>query len=260
VANKSNKLVVILFVVLIMAVMLIAFLLGRLGSMKEQPAVASTQQAEAMPSGKMKSAGPVHDVKPQVEHRQEENLFTDNAPLGGKIIEKNGHIFIIAQGEPDSEKPSTPAVKPTMSEPTRSVAPLPDQSKEIRGKVQDYLNKIGTLQSGPIGVSPDRFSESLAAGIANGNLDEFDKLVSEVKRVQDEAKAIQPPEPCRELHEEFLGIIGESREMLEEVRTALNANDITQLKVIESKAQVLQNKAQAIDGLMEKIRRQYGAL
>jgi hypothetical protein len=244
-----------------MAVMVIAFLLGRLESMKEQPAVTSTQQAEAMPSEKMKTADSVvHVEKPQVERQQEENLFTDNAPRGGKIIEKNGHIFIIAQGEPDSERPSTPAVKSTTSEPTRSVAPSPDQSGEIRGKVQDYLNKIRTFQSGPVGVSPEKFSESLAEGIAKGNLDEFDKLVSEVKRVQDEANAIQPPEPCRELHEKLLEVIGESREMLEEVRTALNVNDISQLKVIGSKAQVLQSKAQTVDGLMEKIRRQYGTL
>jgi hypothetical protein len=262
-AEKSNRLVVVLGIGLMMALLVIAFLLGRLWLLPEtpgssaatgDPVATSTPPTDGLAADAAGRSGP---GQLRVEHREGGIFITNDAPKDGAITEKDGQIWIAAKGQPQPEPDVAPAGSP--AGPASAVQPKAPSGVDVRQQVLAYLNQVDALQTGPLGINPRKFSESMAMGIANGKLDDFDKLIEDVDGVEEQLSALDPPDPCQQLHVKLVEVTKESREMLAEIRESLTHRNTTRLQLINTRAQALQAKIQVVEGLQEQIRRQYAA-
>ena len=216
---------------------------------------AGPEAAEAKPA----PAGPLDpDERYRIQQSDGGVLLTNQPGSGGTIQEKDGQILLSAKGEPGPEPTATPARDPA-SGAAPSPAPAADPEAALRTEVRDYLTKVATLQAGPAGVNPRNYADGLVDGLAKGDRSGFDELMDQVERVRDEARAIDPPGPCREHHELLVSITEQSVELMEELIEALSRNDTTKLQFMTGKSKTLQDQTKRLEQLEQQLRQRYQA-
>ncbi len=116
-----------------------------------------------------------------------------------------------------------------------------------------YFLRIDTIHSRSGAGDPTTFAMGLIKAGLGGSTAGFDQLIADTQRVEKDIRAVTPPPSCEGYHEASLVALSESREILEEMKTAFAERDFSRLNTIAEQASNLQVKANALQDMREQI-------
>jgi hypothetical protein len=245
--ESSNRgVIVVLASSLGVALLVIAFLLGRLWNQDEHagspPAVPELEPPSSAAEAKPLAASPTtpgpEEAAPvfqPVDPRQASVVRIDRRP-DGRIVLSNT----------ESAEPAEPSERSAVPK----QAPMPDTTDAVR----EYLLQVDRIQSTEGADDPNAFAMQLIKAGLGGASSGFDRLIDDTKRMETEMKSLTPPPSCQRYHEASLQGVVESRKMLEDLKAAITKRDIAQLTTIAREAGRLQEQADAIKAMEKEIR------
>jgi hypothetical protein len=153
-----------------------------------------------------------------------------------------------------------PAVFPGPgSEIAPNSAPEPPRSSAAaeRQQIASYFARIERLEDVGTG-DPQAFANSMLQSMTSGDFSGFDDLLSKAESQRQRLVSITPPRACREHHRLALALSGDSVAMLERLKTALGKGDTTALLAMASQGRTLETQATQLKSMGEEIKRQAG--
>lgn len=172
------------------------------------------------------------------------------------------------RGAPDAETRVGLAPRAGASEPTSSpvivAAPLPrlEPSRAAAGDAaaaaRDYFARMGAIQTFASTNDTGEFANKLLLGTMNGDMSGFDDLLRVMQLGTERARAIMPPACCVEYHQRLLGMLQDSTQLLDRLKTAIKGGDTGALTALTASASSLQSRADALDSEARRIKTQLG--
>jgi len=241
--RNQQKLVIALASALGLAVVAIAFLLGRMSS--PPPAVVTV----AVPT---QSAGAPQPQSAPAAAPSQAPIAGDAPPAGAPlpVAEPTGLALKIPETLPFAAPP-LPTTTTTATAP-RSAAPA-DQPQ-----IAAYFGQVDRLEDMGGGSDPQSFANTLVQSMSSGDFSGFDDLLAKARAQRQRLQAIAPPKACVEHHRLALALSGDSVAMLERVKAAMVKGDTTALLSISTDAKALETQANQLKSLSESIKRQAG--
>jgi hypothetical protein len=172
------------------------------------------------------------------------------------------------RGAPDAETrvgfaPRAGASEPTIS-PVIVAAPLPplEPSRAAAGDAaaaaRDYFTRMGAIQTFASTNDTGEFANKLLLGTMNGDMSGFDDLLHVMQLGTERARAITPPACCVEYHQRLLGMLADSTQLLDRLKTAIKGGDTGALTALTASASSLQSRADALDSEARRIKTRLG--
>jgi hypothetical protein len=251
--NPSSKALIFLASGLGVALLVIAFLVGR-ESARSIPADAEAVadplpptpklEPEAEPDRRDETTG----TRDFWRDRDEEYAYADDhwGDAGGIDQTPEGRIVLSNtrtedEGKRDSADP--PAVV------KQDVA-----RADGRAAVTAYFQQIDLIRSNAGAGDPNSFAMDMIKAGMGGATSGFDRLIADTDTMIQEIKRMTPPPSCMVYHQANLGALEEARAMLEGLKVAISTQDVQTLGPLAQQAANLQNKAESLKVLQEQIR------
>ncbi len=233
--RSNQRLVIGLAGALGLALLAIAFLLGRISAKPAVVAVATPPAAMA--------AAPSESVAilPSPVAAISE---ASNAPLP---VPEPTHSWALGR-EIASTVTAIAAPAPTLPR----LAPSADQPQ-----IAAYFNQVDRIEDMGAG-DPQGFATSMVQSMSSGDFSGFDELLSKARAQRQRLQSISPPRACVEHHRLALTLSGDSVAMLERLKAALLKNDPTALMAIATEGKTLETQANQLKSMGESIKRQAG--
>lgn len=225
---------------LVVALLVIAFLLGRESRAPEPVAPAAPVVAPPVSADEPAE----HDPAPVREEpaEQREIAVEDD----GTRLEQRGGELIISNTERDDRAAEAPA-------PVREAAPSGD-----RAALSAYLDQLDDLEAGPTTDNPQQFAQQLASSAMSGDTSQLDSLAKDIARAEAKARALSPPSEASAFHSQVIAQLAESREMIERLSDAFAAKDPNALTSLVDRAKTLEDRAREIESTKKDLERRAG--
>lgn len=245
--STHRTLVIALGTALGAALLVIAFLLGReSGRQAEVPATANPPMradadeltSSAAPSEREARRWPAWaDLE---EWQDEEPAVPTTATQAGnvRLEERPDGTLVLSNRTPI---PTPPSATPTPA------AGAPGH------EITDYFIQMDVIRSQSGAGDPNAFAMDLIKAAMGGSTAGFDQLIDDTSRMEAAARQVTPPPDCEAFHQENLAALAESREVLSDMKAALERGDIGELTTIARRAGSLQARAQALQETRKRI-------
>lgn len=243
--NKQNVLITGLAIALVVALVVIAYLLGQRsgehrGSVLHAATVMETPEsaAPALPTPAAAAASPTPSPEPSkleiVEgFGGEEPSAAPSQASGPEATERierreNGEIVIRSAGTGATDKID----------------------------IKSYFQRVAEIQVGGTDTAgfAESFMERLKTSVTTGDLSPIDELIKNVDKSTRAFKQLEPPEACAEYHQKALESLSETRALLKDLRTGIAAKDMSLLGSLAGQAQQLQTKADELTALEKALK------
>jgi hypothetical protein len=229
--KNDTRLVVALSSALGLALLVIAFLLGRL--LATPAAVTITA-----PPSNITASEPIPPAPA-------------TAPASLAAVTENGDLPIPVTERADFPGPATEIAQNSAAEAPRSSAAAE------RPQITSYFAQIERLSDMGAG-DPQAFANSMLQSVTSGDFSGFDDLLSKARSQRQRLLSVTPPPACREYHRLALTLSGDSVAMLERLRTALGKGDTTALMTMATEGRTLEIQANQLKSMGEGIKQQAG--
>jgi hypothetical protein len=246
--NKQNALIAGLAIALVLALVVIAYLLGqRAAESRSSPAALQATAAvdppqpgagapSPLPSSAVASPAPSPEPS-KLEVVEgfggEEPSAAPAQPAGPEATERierreNGEIVIRSAGTGDTDKID----------------------------IKSYFQRVAEIQVGGTDTAgfAEAFMERLKTSVTTGDLSPIDELIKNVDKSTRAFKQLDPPEACAEYHQKALESLSETRALLKDLRTGIGAKDMSLLGTLAGQAQQLQAKADELTALEKALK------
>ncbi len=231
--RNNQRLVIALASALGLALLVIAFLLGRVST----PPAVVTVAAPAAAANAAQPAASVEGQPAQAEVGVEVGAAA-TAPLAATPSLVDAPV-------------SAPVALPATPSSSRAMA-SPDQAQ-----IAAYFNQVDRI--GDMGGGdPQAFATSMIQSMSSGDFSGFDDLLAKARTQRQRLQAISPPRACVEHHRLALALSSDSVAMLERLKAALMKGDSTALLAMASEGKTLEAQANQLKTMGETIRRQAG--
>lgn len=237
--RNTRRLVIALASALGVALLAIAFLIGRISA---KPAVITLA---APPSGVALAAS--ESVPP--------------APASVAPTAENS-LALIPPGEPGGsstsgrEMASTTEVAAFLA-PLSTTSPIRPTVSGDQPQIAAYFNQVDRIEDMGAG-DPQAFATSMVQSMSSGDFSGFDDLLSKARTQRQRLQAISPPRACVEHHRLALTLSADSVAMLERLKAALMKGDSTALLGIATDGKTLETQANQLKAMGERVKRQAG--
>jgi len=246
--NPNSKLVFALAAALGVALLVIAFLVGR-----ESARIA---QDDARPVGN--ALPPVSRLGVEVPsepgaapdpggERNEDYAYADVHWGSIEGVHRRPDGTIVLSNTRNDDEVRSVSVDPPSIRPEATPGNAGDA-------VAEYFQQTALIRSNAGAGDPNTFAMDLIKAGMGGATSGFDRLISDTDRMMQEFELVTPPPSCRLYHEASLESLEDAREMLEGMKVAITTRNIQSLGVIAQQAAELQAKAEALKDLQEEIR------
>lgn len=228
--GANRKVVIALGGALGLALLAIAFLLGRLTAAPAASSLAAPQVATSAPvtSGAAEPATAPASSAPETSETASSSI---PSPILGAFTAES--------------TPSTAA--------NAAAASVPAE----RAQIAAYFAQVDRLEDMGAG-DPQAFASSMMQSLSSGDFSGFDELLAKARNQKQRLQATTPPAACVEHHRLALALSGESVTMLEQLKAALMKGDSMALMGIASEGRTLETRANQLKALAEKIKRGAG--
>jgi hypothetical protein len=231
------------------AILVIAFLLGR-ESARNAPDdvhVVGNQLLPVAPA-EPEMAHETKTARDPWQERDEEYAYADAhfRSIEGVDQRPDGTIVLSnIRDDPEAKSDSVEATSAVEPDATRG---------DARNAVAEYFRQVDLIRSPAGAGDPNTFAMDLIKAGMGGATSGFDRLISDIDRMTQELEHVTPPPSCMVYHQANLASLEESRAMLEGLKHAITARDISALGMIAQQAANLQARAEALKVLEEQIR------
>jgi hypothetical protein len=229
--RNQQRLVIGLAAALGLALLAIAFLLGRISA---KPAVV-VNPAPVVDSPRL---DPPSNETPAPSDAGDEAALTAPAPA----VEPS------TAAAPFRESVPPPVPAPSLGHPALSA----DQQQ-----IAAYFNQVDRIEDMGAG-DPQAFAASMVQSMSSGDFSGFDDLLAKARAQRQRLQTIAPPRACVEHHRLALSLSADSVTMLERLKAALVKGDSTALMTIATEGKALETQTNRLKALADSIRRQAG--
>lgn len=229
--RNNQRLVIALASALGLALLGIAFLLGRITA---KPAVVTVVAPPAVAA-----AAPPESV-PSLD-----GSVAASPETGGERI-----------AEPPAFGAPGPEIGPAPLSVSTPLVPHAAPSAD-REQIAAYFNQVDRLEDMGAG-DPQAFATSLVQSMSSGDFSGFDDLLAKARTQRQRLQAIAPPRACVEHHRLALALSADSVAMLEKLKAALMKGDTTALLTISTEGKTLETQTSQLKSMGESIKRQAG--
>ena len=250
-------LVFVLCAGLVCSLLGLAYMLGRESGRTTAPAADPPQVARGAPSAPASEPSSLPTVSaPAVTLTaapapvREPRATSASVPPARPVVTRDVPSAPVRTGE---IQPRTSVVV----NPRRAATPAAVDAAE-REAVVAYFARVDNVQPGSFSGSPEEMAQEILNGAASGDLSGIDRMLSQARAAETAARAITPPAPCREIHQESLHILHESVQMLEALRGALANGDVARLQSFQSHAAAMKTRTETLERKQQAIRARYG--
>ena len=235
--RNSQRLVALLGGALACALLVIAFLLGRMSGTPVAPAQAAGSEPASMP------------MRPDIGEGPAEAAPSPPAAAGAA---KDGTLLPSASPFTFSgvERSPSPASLPATSRP--GLPASPDQQQVVA--YFDQIERLGDLGGG----DPQAFAATLLQSVSSGDFSGFDSLAAQARTQRDHLRSLSPPPACREHHRLAQALATDSVVMLDRLRAAISKGDTTALMEMAAEGRTLEAQANQLKAMGEAIKQRAG--
>jgi hypothetical protein len=228
---------------LVLALLVIAFLLGRESartSADPEP-LAETESAfpPIVPPAKKEAPEPGPDWRAlDWEEPPADAANQTGAEMAERIERQADGTFLLTNSRGEREVPTEPQ---------------DPQAAQSAGTVSAYFRQVDAIRSEQGAGDPNAFAMGLIkAGLA-GSTSGFDQLIDDTARMEQELKQIRPAPGCEEYHQASIDALAEGHELLDDLKTAIANRDIQGLTTMARRAGELEAKAKSMDSMRAQI-------
>lgn len=126
-----------------------------------------------------------------------------------------------------------------------------------RDRIAAYFREVDRLEDMGAG-DPQAFAKSLMESVTSGDFSGFDALVAKARAQQERLRSIAPPSACVEHHRLASALAGDSTALMERLKAALMKGDAAGLMAMSSEGRTLETRAEELRALAATIRREAG--
>lgn len=236
--SGHQRLVIALASGLGVALLAIAFLLGRMSS---SPAVV-TVTAPATTSASTSTT----TTNPTLPTPASPPIDVPSAPPEGEAPP--------ATVSPASIQPLTNGVPaPSSAAPLPLAHPLSADQQQIAA----YFNQVDRIEDMGAG-DPQTYAASMVQAMSSGDFSGFDDLLAKARAQRQRLQSISPPRACVEHHRLALSLSADSVAMLERLKAALIKGDATALMTVATEGKTLETQTSQLKAMADAIKRQAG--
>jgi hypothetical protein len=233
--SREKQLTIGLAGALACALLVIAFLLGRVSAPRPEPA----------------------PMAPPAQRAEEPAIATTTPAQTASAPLSALEPVTAPTPEPKSSGPETAFSVPPPAEPAPQSSPARAPASSERELTAAYFNQVDRLEDFGAG-DPQAFAASLMDSVSTGDFTKFDELLARSRTQRDRLKTVTPPRSCAEHHKKALALSGDSVTMMERLRAALIKGDTTALLTMATEARTLEAEANRLKAMGEAIKRQQG--
>jgi len=202
-------------------------------------------------------------------------VVTVAAPPAGVVLAPSESVPPLpasAAATPEASNPPLPAIEPTGAwTPSREIAAttaptmvattapaVPHLSPPAdQPQIAAYFSQVDRIEDMGAG-DPQAFATSMVQSMSSGDFSGFDDLLTRARTQRQRLQSISPPRACIEHHRLALTLSGDSVAMLERLKAALVKGDSTALLTIATEGKTLETQANQLKTMGESIKRQAG--
>lgn len=235
-----QKIVAALSGALVLALVVIAYLLGQRSAPPAAPAgappapLAATREPPPPPEPR---AAPSPSPPPAPVDPREVRVITNEA---GEVLIANGR----SASPPPAE--AAPAPPPPRTETVVPAGAAPS--------VEAYFERMDALQAGPADGDAKSFSQELISSMLRNDYSGFDRLAEDLDRAEQQARGVKPPTSCAEYHNRLIEYLGESRQLMTGMRDAIRTKNLDALNDLSARASKLQDQVRSLKDLEKSLR------
>ncbi len=152
--------------------------------------------------------------------------------------------------------PSAPILSEVSSRP--SASPGAVDGTADKQAVARYFSEVDRLQNVDVD-NPEATATALIGAATSGDSSGLRQLVSQARDAEQKIRAITPPPPCAHYHEQLLGMLAESRSMLQRLEQGIGGGDLESLPALVSQANTAKSRSERLAGEARELKRRYGA-
>jgi hypothetical protein len=228
----ERRLVIGLGAALAVALLAIAFLLGR-ESRRANPAVVAP------------TAGPT--AEPPL-------LSPTGVPAAAPDTVPPTPIAVMSEEGAPSPSAVPPAAAPA------PVETLPATEDPVRAEVARYFAEVEALQQASKGWSgdPNAAAQQILRQATSGDMSGFKSLADANRRLAEQLRAVSVPEPCALHHQRTLEVLDAATGLVDKMPAAVQSGDVAALGAVTTQGQDLERRTREVDALGLAVKKRYG--
>jgi hypothetical protein len=145
-------------------------------------------------------------------------------------------------------EPQAPVYQPQVQFETRPGPHEPD----TKSAIVLYFAKMDAIHVEGSG-DPETFAQGILDGIERGDMAGIDSLVANAKSALAQATAMQPPPRCAEYHRRMIEALSEAAVEVAKIRDAIKTSDANALTAIAPQLQTTKQKIYALDQMKKQL-------
>ena len=166
---------------------------------------------------------------------------------------------------PKLAPPVSPTVAPrtgAASAPIRftsgaSASPGPADSAADKQAVARYFDQVDRLQNVDVD-NPEASASALIGAATSGDTSGLQQLVAQARDTEQKVRAITPPPPCAQYHQQLLSMLGESHSMLQRLEQGIGGGGLDSLPALVSQANAAKSRSEKLADQARELKRRYG--
>lgn len=232
---KINKnLFIALCAALFLAVVIIAFLVGRQSAPQKQPSDINPRATSLPQTGSSENI----PVKPP-----------QYSGVSGNQAGGTGNF-------PQTANANKPQSSQTMAASAELAQTTDTSEKEAVKNYFRQMDSIGTIEM--ISGNSQELAGQMVQNALNQDYSGIDEIIQKCRRVKSMAEAVTAPAPCAEFHAQIIESINESSAMYSDFKNYFQRKDESMLKSLSERANRLNLKVTMLDSMQKSIKSKYG--
>ncbi len=151
----------------------------------------------------------------------------------------------------------TPAL-PAAGEPT-TPGDLAAATDPVAAAVARYLADVDQIQPANLNGSPESVAAEMAGSLARGDTSGLDAMIRQTESARERLAAVRPPAPCAAHYEKSLESLEDALGMLRALKSSMQSSDpVAGLAAVSARASILQTRAEALQNEDRALRLRYG--
>lgn len=133
----------------------------------------------------------------------------------------------------------------------------PTADPATRAQVAAYFREMDNIQPGQLSGDPQSMAQEMLQGAMSGDTRQLDDMIRKAEASERRARAITPPAPCVAFHARAVKLTGESVKMVRTLRQSIVSGDTTALLGMNAQAAQMQSEAQQLEREEEQLKQRY---
>lgn len=231
-----------------LALLAVAFLLGRSAGSGPPAGAASPERTIVVSGSETRSAGEPPLLRnpgtPPADALASEPSSSETVPV--LPADRGGSPGMLAAAAPSTDARPTAGDSPAATDPASAA-------------VARYFADVDQIEPASLNGSPESVATEMAMALARGDTSGLDAMIRQTEAAKERLAAVRPPAPCAVHYQKTLESLDDAVEMLRALKSSMQSPDpVAGLASVQARAGILQTRAEALQNEDRALRQRYG--